>query len=353
MDESMSNSDQQKSEMCSRDRDKTLPRWGDSDLLARLLDTSIDELLEPVAHAGDKTQGYFKSLRDVHLLMRKNYLENIYQVGRNIFPLIIASDNEPGFEGVGASYTLYLEDGTSERIVPVSREYEMHKCLSHIPLGIFAIIAPYFSNPQSQEWINPLQRFQSRVEAAQQALNNASLDTKTINHNKAMLTLAAEYLSACLAKKNANHNDFIIFSEQIFPFIEESTFNAARLQVQDTIPELLKWKQKLGEKWRDLYVVIPTVWPVSGRNPRQQIFEKIMDQERIKTHIIMLEGVKNKDEALTSLGRIVADRTVARLVFGTRTATSRSMVCALSTPRDIVSDACEAALKEIEDLIPD
>ena len=353
MDESMSNSDQQKSEMCSRDRDKTLPRWGDSDLLARLLDTSIDELLEPVAHAGDKTQGYFTSLRDVHLLMRKNYLENIYQVGRNIFPLIIASDNEPGFEGVGASYTLYLEDGTSERIVPVSREYEMHKCLSHIPLGIFAIIAPYFNNPQSQEWINPLQRFQSMVEAAQQALNNASLDTKTINHNKAMLTLAAEYLSACLAKKNANHNDFIIFSEQIFPFIEESTFNAARLQVQDTIPELLKWKQKLGKKWRDLYVVIPTVWPVSGRNPRQQIFEKIMDQERIKTHIIMLEGVKNKDEALTSLGRIVADRTVARLVFGTRTATSRSMVCALSTPRDIVSDACEAALKEIEALIPD
>ena len=353
MDESISNTDQKKSEMCSRDRDKTLPQWGDSDLLARLLDTSIDELLEPVAHAGDKTQGYFTSLRDVHLLMRKNYLENIYQVGRNIFPLIIASDNEPGFEGVGASYTLYLEDGTSERIVPVSREYEMHKCLSHIPLGIFAIIAPYFNNPQSQEWINPLQRFQSMVEAAQQALNNASLDTKTINHNKAMLTLAAEYLSDCLAKKNANHNDFIIFSEQIFPFIEESTFNAARLQVQDTIPELLKWKQKLGKKWRDLYVVIPTVWPVSGRNPRQQIFEKIMDQERIKTHIIMLEGVKNKDEALTSIGRIVADRTVARLVFGTRTATSRSMVCALSTPRDIISDACEAALKEIEDLIPD
>ena len=59
MDESMSNTDQKKSEMCSRDRDKTLPRWGDSDLLARLLDTSIDELLEPVAHAGDKTQGYF------------------------------------------------------------------------------------------------------------------------------------------------------------------------------------------------------------------------------------------------------------------------------------------------------
>ena len=353
MDESISNTDQKKSEMCFRDRDKTLPRWGDSDLLARLLDTSIDELLEPVAHAGDKTQCYFKSLRDVHLLMRNNYLENIYQVGRNIFPLIIASDNEPGFEGVGASYTLYLEDGTSERIVPVSRQYEMYKCLSHIPISIFTIIAPYFKNPQSQEWINPLQRFQSKVEAAQQALDNASLDTKTINHNKAMLTLAAEYLSDCLAKKNASHNDFITFSEQIFPFIEESMFNAARLQVQDTIPELLKWKQKLGEKWRDLYVLIPTIWPVAGRNPRQQIFEKIMDQERIKTHIIMLEGARNKDEALTSLGRIVVDRTVARLVFGTRTATSRSMVCALSTSRDIVSDACEAALKEIKDLIQD
>ena len=338
--------------MHSRDRDEALPSWGDSDLLARLLDTPIDELLEPVAHAGDKTQCYFQFLRALHLLTRENYLENICRVGRNIFPLIIANDNESGFEGVGATYTLYLEDGTSERIVPVSWQYEMYKCLSHIPLGIFAIIAPYFKNPQSREWIDPLRRFQSRVDAAQRTLDDAILDTNSIHHNRTILTLTAEYLSDCLAKKNANHNDFITFSEQVFPFIEESMFNAARLQVQDTIPELLKWKRKLNEKWRDLYVLIPTIWPVAGRNPRQQIFEKIMNQERIKTHIIMLEGASNTDEALTSLGRIVVDRTVGRLVFGTRTAVARSMVCALSTPRDIVSDACEAALREIEDLIP-
>ena len=130
-------------------------------------------------------------------------------------------------------------------------------------------------------------------------------------------------------------------------------FNAARLQVHAAIPELLKWKQRLGEKWRDLYVLIPTVWPVAGRNPRQQIFEKIMDQERIKTHIIMVEGAKDKDDALTTLGRIVADRTIAHLVFGTRTPAARSMLCALSTRRDIVSDACEVALKEAKDLISD
>ena len=109
------------------DRDRKLPRWVDSDLLARLLDTPIDELLESVAHTGDETQCYYNSLRDVHLLTRRRYLENIRQVGRNIFPLIIASDDEPGLEGVGGSYTLYLEDGTSERIVPVSRQYEMYK----------------------------------------------------------------------------------------------------------------------------------------------------------------------------------------------------------------------------------
>ena len=95
---------------------------------------------------------------------------------------------------MGATYTLYLEDGTSERIVPVSRQYEMYKCLSHIPLGIFTIIAPYFGNPRSQAWIDPLRRFQSGVEAARRALGDADLDTRIVDHNGAMLTLAAEYL---------------------------------------------------------------------------------------------------------------------------------------------------------------
>ena len=45
------------------------------------------------------------------------YAKFIENVGRNIYPLIVATDHEPEFGGgVGSSFTLFLADG--EFIIP-------------------------------------------------------------------------------------------------------------------------------------------------------------------------------------------------------------------------------------------
>ena len=49
--------------------------------------------------------------RELNQHGRAEYANFIHQVGRNIYPLIIASDHEPEFSGVGSTFTLYLEDG--------------------------------------------------------------------------------------------------------------------------------------------------------------------------------------------------------------------------------------------------
>lgn len=332
--------------------DQLVPAWGDSDLLANILGASISELVDPVSYRGNATQQYFEALRDIHLMMRENYLTAIYRIGRNIFPLIVASDNEPGLEGVGTSYTLYLEDGSAKRIAPTPPEYEMYKCLSHMPLGIFTIISPYFKSPTTPGWISPLKAFHAKVRVAQYALAENNFDAELKEYNQKMLGLVDQYISDSLAKKYVDVDSFLHFSQKIYPYIERSMSKAAQLQAHAAIPALLEWKEELGERWRDLYVVIPTVWPVAGHNPRRQIFEKIMEPDRIKTHIIMVEGAKTTDDALTTLGRIVGDRTVGRFVFGTQSAAARSMVCALSTPRDVMSDACQDALEQIDHTMP-
>lgn len=111
------------------------------------------------------------------------------------------------------------------------------------------------------------------------------------------------------------------------------------------LPELRKWKEELGPAlWREVHVLIPTVWPVSEINPRQQVLAQLMDPDRVRTHIIKAEGAHSVEEARTTLGRVVGDRTLAALVFSDRTPDERGMVCALSTPRDFLSSACEDAI---------
>jgi len=74
-----------------------------------------EKLIDIVAYRGKPLSEYRATLRDMNLLMRKNYAAMIEKIGRNIYPVIIAADAEAGFEGVGSSYTLFLEDGTTKQ----------------------------------------------------------------------------------------------------------------------------------------------------------------------------------------------------------------------------------------------
>jgi guanine deaminase len=98
---------------------KPVPAWGRPEELAPILaapHVDFARLLEVVSIRGDTVQAYYAALTDVHLTMRDAYAKMIHAVGRNIYPLIVASDYEPGFAGVGSTFTLFLADGTSKRI---------------------------------------------------------------------------------------------------------------------------------------------------------------------------------------------------------------------------------------------
>jgi hypothetical protein len=95
-----------------------------------------------------------------------------------------------------------------------------------------------------------------------------------------------------------------------------------------------------------VYVVIPTVWPVALNSPRLQLFERIIDADKIHTHIITSEYPRSIDEARNVVGRVVGDRSVGRLVFGTADTKAKMKVLALSSRTDVVADDFEIALND-------
>lgn len=76
-----------------------------------ILSASIPDLVDVVAYREDANKHLQLCARQLNGFMRENYKGFIYNVGRNIYPLILASDYEPGFEGVGSTFTLFLRDG--------------------------------------------------------------------------------------------------------------------------------------------------------------------------------------------------------------------------------------------------
>merc|ERR1712154_750846 len=99
------------------------------------------------------------------------------------------------------------------------------------------------------------------------------------------------------------------------------------------------WKDMMTDsEWKNLYVVIPTVWVTSKNNPREQLFRLIMDKENQNTHIIIGENIKNEYEARILCGRVVHDRIMARFIFGIKDTWSQRKCQGLGSQTDSLWD---------------
>ena len=78
-----------------------------------ILNLGESELLQAVSHRKGPDQEVRNMCREINEHGRGLYSRFIKNVGRNIYPVIVATDHEPEFSGVGSTFTLFLENGMS------------------------------------------------------------------------------------------------------------------------------------------------------------------------------------------------------------------------------------------------
>jgi hypothetical protein len=78
-----------------------------------ILSKSVESFIDASSHRGDEENNFRLSVRDIHLYMRENYAKLIEAVGKNIYPLIVATDSDtPDLSGTGGAYKVYFRNGT-------------------------------------------------------------------------------------------------------------------------------------------------------------------------------------------------------------------------------------------------
>mmetsp|Transcript_27936 Transcript_27936/g.47490 ORF Transcript_27936/g.47490 Transcript_27936/m.47490 type:complete len:511 (-) Transcript_27936:304-1836(-) len=148
-----------------------------------------------------------------------------------------------------------------------------------------------------------------------------------------------DFCRSCLSMGRIDLQKYEQLNHENFPRIKKCMQAAAKAQADACVRQLIKWKDMMGpQEWRDLYVVIPTVWAVSAENPRKTMMRQIMDEDRIDSHIIVSEHPRTHGEARTLLGRVVSDRSIGRFVFGDETKEQRIKTMGLSSEVDVVQD---------------
>jgi len=403
-----------------------------------LLSLSKSQLAHEISYRGGTPYDQvLHAARDTNATIRRHYSDFIQQVGRNIYPLIIASDYETDGHsgGVGSTLTLYREDGSITTKSPaLGTFYEVYKTCSHLFMGLSVEIGPYLSNTccssssgecdQVDEaadcsdscaaaatytnesslsstlggnaderednnvvsfppWESSMKEFVTKAQILRQSIAAAATATTTEDSSKcphhhhhhhhtssspppfslpppemrdillSMLSSIIQFCNTCLSTKMLHIALWEELNRENSPRIKRCMIEATTLQANLCIRQIIDWKDNTltEEEWKELYVVIPTVWAVDKENPRKEMFRQLMSPGRAETHLITSEYPRNHEEARTLLGRIVADRAIGRFVFGNASSMEQIKTVGLSSQVDVTQDdalpAICNALKEL------
>jgi hypothetical protein len=266
------------------------------------------------------------------------------KVADEIRPVIIAQ-----FDLRGGTYTLMSKDG-AETVQPVDAVFERVKSISHAPLGIYTILAPYLKDPSAPGWQQKLAEFQVLVRAAAGGLANVKLPSNARAWSETILCEADNFVADALKNKTFTITEFRAFAQKVFPAIAGNLQVAADTQVEGTARLLLRWKREMGEAaWRDLYAICMVTWTIEFDNQQYLILNKFMDQRRIqeRLYVVAVGSVQENTipVALGNLAMIVQDKVAGHMVFGDKPEQARRLNQVLATQYDLLSEFVKVALQ--------
>lgn len=293
------------------------------------------------AFAGDQKRQAFQCFKDIDAAMRTNYAANIVNIGANIYPVLYV---ESTFDG--GRYTLVTDRKTRYVHQNVGEVYDIMKATAHIPLGIFSIISGYGDYAELGQWKSALEAYRHQIALARNQLENlATIDSTDKRTLDAMFSASLDFIDKIIDAGGFDYASFAEYSHSIRNEIYYCQKHAAANQVKVMTEVLVKWKEMLGDKWDNLYVVIGAIWTLTVENAHELIIKSQMREERRETHVIVSEAVPDLASAQTLLGRIVGDRVMAELVFDKSAGQAFAEdIYSLSTRRDLLSQAVKADL---------
>lgn len=184
----------------------------------------------------------------VDAAMQSNYAALKSQVITHLDPVIVVENNEKG-----GTFTLIF-GGNRETVQPVAEAFELVKSISHIPLGIYSIIAPYLKFSEVTDWVVPLKAFREVIRKALGSLEQSGLSDESVKSCSSIINLALEFVDHILEKGHFTIAEFQKFTTHAAVFIQNNMEVAAEAQVVGVEALLKRWKHLLGEQNWKIYM---------------------------------------------------------------------------------------------------
>src|SRR5262245_34235781 len=223
------------------------------------------------------------------------------------------------FSGAGGRFILYRPGMAPLDAPQVPVVYQLLKSVGHSTMALTQVVGPYIDNAANQSWRGPMQAYRSRMKSALETLDATPMPVEWRDNNRSILQNNIAFMDDCLAEGVITVAGLEQFGKKQAPHLKKNVAWAAQTQVAHWMSALSDWKAMLGADWDKTYAASNTIYVARQNNILFSVLAQHFGPEAINDRLMLIETISfttTPDEMLTSLTRIIADRSVGALFFG-------------------------------------
>jgi hypothetical protein len=157
------------------------------------------------------------------------------------------------------------------------------------------------------------------MQSALDGLDATPMPPEWRDANRTILRNNIEFMDDCVAKGEIQFAMLEEFGKKQRPHLKRIIAWAAQTQVAHWMNVIGEWKKMLGADWDKTYAASNTIYVARQNNILFSVLAQYFGAEAINDRLMLIETISfttTPTDMLTSLTRIIADRSVGALFFG-------------------------------------
>lgn len=230
---------------------------------------------------------------------RAAYREN--RAGRlaRIDPVIIVQFDDLHLVRAGKTRT--------ERFTPPI--YHEYKAIAHIPLALYAKLAPLPGRPFDKATLDWLTAYLKQIQAAAKSLDGRPGWTAAqLALHKKIAADSESFIEKIGGAEQMSDDDLTNFARAMRPLVLASADAAAKAQLDGLHALVTKWRAELGPRWTHVDVVVLGPKQPRPGNVQYEYFRRAMGPGAEGRRLWYAEGIFDKEGGMNLLGTILVDR---------------------------------------------
>jgi hypothetical protein len=221
---------------------------------------------------------------------------------------------------------------------PTSALYHDLKTVSHVVLGLHALIVPFGDGALDDRRLFELRQFREMVRVARTAIRRRDLTRAQKDRQEQILQACEGYLTGVLDNGKVEVRRLLTVLRRIQPSLDENATEAARAQIDGLHAEMMGYRKKLpAAAWKQLRVIVQGTQMPRKNHLAVQYFARLLGQPGEGERIIYAEALFDEAKALDLLGTHLVDTQVGKDIWND----------SLHMHRDLLSGAARVYLDEL------